>query len=132
MALRVIVADTDVCIDFLRNADPGAAAVERWLRDGRLRITAVTAFELRLGADFIRRSAEIAALLHRRTIPLDVHAALAAGRAAVDLRERGRPIGVGDTLVAGVCLSRELPLATRNLRHFSQVEGLQLQPLEPD
>lgn len=132
MALGVIVADTDICIDFLRGADPGASAVERWLRDGRLRMTAVTAFELRLGADLIHRSAEIAALLQRRTIPLDVHAALAAGRAAVDLRERGRPIGVGDTLVAGVCLSRELPLATRNVRHFGQVTGLQLQALDPD
>lgn len=132
MALGVVVVDTDVCIDFLRGAEPGAEAVERWLRDGRLRVTAVTAFELRLGADFIRRSSAITTLLHRRTIPLDVQAALAAGDAATSLRTRGRPIGIADTLVAGVCLSRDLPLATRNLRHFGEVEGLRLEPLDAE
>lgn len=43
VALGVAVADTDVCLDFLRAADLGAAAIEGGLRDGRMRMTAVTA-----------------------------------------------------------------------------------------
>jgi tRNA(fMet)-specific endonuclease VapC len=131
VALDAVVADTDVCIDFLRGAAPGADAIEDWLRSGRLRITAITAFELRLGADFETRAATMAALLRPRTIPLDLHAALLAGHVASALRTQGRSIGMADTLVAGVCLSRDLPLATRNEKHFGRVEGLRLRSIDP-
>jgi tRNA(fMet)-specific endonuclease VapC len=126
MADGVVVADTDLVIDFLRSAEPGAARVERWLQDRRLRLTAVTAFELRLGADFIGRQPQIDLLLHRRTLPLDALAGLEAGKIFVALRAEGRGIDVKDALQAGICLRFDLPFATRNLRHFERVPGLRL------
>ena len=87
---------------------------------------AMTAFELRLGTDFIQRSGRIGQLLSARTLPLDHAAALIAGEVYVRLRALGLEIGVKDTLVAGVCLRFDLPLATRNVRHFGSIEGLQL------
>ena len=121
----LLIADTDLAIDFLRDAGE-AATVERWLRQRRVRFTAVTAFELRSGPDFERRRDAILTLLRRRTLPLDGASALRAGEVMGELRSRGIGIGVPDTLQAGICLRYGLPLATRNTRHFERVPGLRL------
>jgi predicted nucleic acid-binding protein len=39
-------------------------------------------------------------------------------------------IGLADILSAGICLSNNLPLLTRNVEHFNRVEGLRL--VSPD
>lgn len=127
-----VVADTDLVVDFFRGSGPGADAVERWLRDGVLRLTAVTAYELRIGTSFLEQGPTIGRLLLGRTLPLDTRAGLRAGEIAVRLREHGRPIGVADTLQAGICLRYEVPLGTRDTRHFERVAGLRLAALEAD
>ena len=35
-------------------------------------------------------------------------------------------IGLPDTMIAGICLSQDLPLLTRNTRHYTRVAGLQI------
>lgn len=126
MADDLLIADTDLIIDFLRGRGVGAELVESSLRSGALRMTAVTAFELRLGADFLGRQRAIEAFMKRRTLPLDGAAALLAGEVYTTLERSGDRIGVPDALIAGTCLRFDLPLATRNLRHFGRVPRLRL------
>jgi tRNA(fMet)-specific endonuclease VapC len=126
----LLIADTDLVIDFLRGADPGASMIENWMRTERLRLTAITAFELRLGADFFARNATIESLLARRTLPLDAVAALLAGEIYADLSASGIGIGLRDAMLAGICRRFDLPLATRNRRHFERVADLRLHPAE--
>jgi tRNA(fMet)-specific endonuclease VapC len=118
------VVDTDLAIDFLRDREPGVSRVQGWLESDMVRFSAVTAFELRLGTDFTKRADKIGRLLAARTLPLDHAAALIAGEVYVRLRGLGLDIGVNDSLLAGTCLRFDLPLATRNTRHFARVEGL--------
>lgn len=132
MADGLVVADTDLVVDFLRGKGSGADAVEQWLRDGVLRLTAVTAYELRIGASFLEQGPTIGRLLGGRTLPLDAQAGSRAGEIAVQLREEGRPIGVADTLQAGICLRYGVPLGTRDTRHFERVAGLRLASLDAD
>jgi tRNA(fMet)-specific endonuclease VapC len=122
----LVVADTDLMIDFLSGVDPGRALVKQLLLDQRLAVTALTAFELCEGAADGDPLTEPDHLLFRRTIPLNIQAAIASARIARTLGERGRSIGVKDTLIAGTCLVFGLPLATRNRRHFERVPGLEL------
>lgn len=126
MANRLLIVDTDLVIDFLRGSGPGADLVEASLRSRELRLSAVTAFELRLGTDFLRRRRGIEALLRRRTLPLDAAAAVLAGEIYAQLERSGDSISVQDALIAGICRRFDLPLATRNVRHFQRVPGLQL------
>jgi tRNA(fMet)-specific endonuclease VapC len=121
-----VIVDSDLVIDFLRGRGPGAALVRELLAAGRLRLTAVTAFELRVGADFAAREASIAPLFLGRTLPLDAEATLRAGAIWSELRAGGVGIGPADTLQAGVALRFGLRLATRNVRHFSRIPGLTL------
>lgn len=127
---NLLVADTDLVIDYLRDNGPGAAFLTQWELEGRLQLTAVTAFELRSGRDFQRRSTEILTLLARRTLPLDTAAALCAGAVFAELQAAGRGMGFPDVLQAGICLRHDVPLATRNVRHFERVPGLRLVALD--
>lgn len=126
MADRLLIADTDLVIDFLRGTGPGADLVTTAMTDGVLRLTAVTAFELRIGAAFPRQRRHVEVLLARRTLPLDAPAALLAGEIHARLERKGSRIGVADALIAGICRRFDLPLATRNARHFARVPGLEL------
>lgn len=126
MADRLLIADTDLVIDFLRGKGPGADLVTAAMTDGALRLTAVTAFELRTGAAFPRQRRHVEALLARRTLPLDAPSALLAGEIHARLVRKGTSIGVADALIAGICRRFDLPLATRNARHFARVPGLEL------
>ena len=103
-------------IDFLRGSGPGADLVKSSLRSGVLRFSAVTAFELRLGSDYLRRRRQVQAML----------AAAPCREIYARLERTGDRIGVQDALIEGICRRFDLPLATRNMRHFKRVRGLRL------
>lgn len=127
----LVVVDTDLLIDFLRGKGTGVALVRTLLVEQRLRLTAVTGFELRMGTDFLARQDEILRLFRSRTVPLDLASALSGGEAAAGLRASGRGIGFADSLQAGICLRHDPPFATRNRRHFDRIPGLRLTDFDP-
>jgi predicted nucleic acid-binding protein len=123
----MIVADSDVLIDALRGRDPSAARVVAALRDGSLATTAISAFELLSGA---RTSAELESietlLAALPILPFDERAGRAAGARRRDLEKSGQTIGMGDYLIAGICLSRGAALLTRNRTHFARIQDLEI------
>lgn len=122
----MIVADTDVLVDFLRGAG-AAARIELELSTGSLRTTAIAAFELWQGARSPRAQQDVRTLLEALEIlPLDGKGAELAGGVRRLLLARNEDIGVADSLVAGVCLRHEATLLTRNREHFARVDNLRL------
>lgn len=126
----MIVADSDVLIDFLAGREPAASRVAIELETRTFGTTVVTRFELLAGA----RDQTAEGLLRRLldpliTLPLDRTAAdrAASVRKALDLRGQG--IGMADSLIAGIVLARGGMLLTRNRKHFERVEGLKLATL---
>jgi tRNA(fMet)-specific endonuclease VapC len=127
----MIVADTDVLVDYLRDAG-AAARVEFELASGKLATTVVAAFELTQGARTAADEETIATLLSALTlIPLSAESARRAGQLRRDLRRQRQDIGVADCLVAGICLTHGAILLTRNRDHFSRVPNLTLAALSP-
>lgn len=124
--MSALVADTDLVIDYLRGRGPGAALLPEWVRARRLRLSVVTLYELRSGADWGRRGDDVEALFLGGPLTFERAAALEAGAVEAELRARGTPIGVADTIQAGICRALNLPLATKNRRHFGLVDGLTL------
>ena len=59
-----------------------------------------------------------------RVLPLREGEAARAGDLLARLEAKGEPIGIEDVLIAATALEGGLTVATRNLRHFSRVEGL--------
>ena len=126
----MIVADTDVLIDYLAGQNPGAERVAADLERRWLRTTAINRFELLSGVRNRRQEATIRVLLDAvPTLPLDQQAADKAAQVRRALEKTGESIGMGDSLIAGIVLVNGGMLLTRNLRHFERVEGLELSPL---
>jgi tRNA(fMet)-specific endonuclease VapC len=127
----MIVADTDVLIDFLRGK--GAASRIRLELQHGLSTTAVSAFELLAGAHGNRQKNAVETLLEAmEVLPLSRAEAQAAAEVRRSLEVDGEGIGMGDSLIAGIVLHRNRTLLTRNRKHFERVKGLRLDTLTPE
>ncbi|HEX2162470.1 MAG TPA: PIN domain-containing protein [Thermoanaerobaculia bacterium] len=127
----MIVADTDVLIDFLTDREPAAERVAALLGAGSLATTAVARFELQSGVRDEREERRVRDLLAALPVlPLDGAAADAAATVRRELRSRGEDVGMADSLIAGIALAAGAELFTRNRRHFSRVPSLRLAALD--
>lgn len=122
----MIIADTDVLIDYLAGKGE-AEAVERLLRRGALSTTVITRFELLSGAKSPKQLARLVQLLGAvPSLAMDDQAADTAAEIRRSLDRSGNPIGMADSLIAGIVISKGGSLLTRNRRHFERIPGLAL------
>jgi predicted nucleic acid-binding protein len=129
----VIILDTNVLSALMRTA-PEAAIVD-WLDRQpaeSIWITAITLFETRLGLALLPRGRRRQALeaafaqlleedLANRVLDFDSAAATEAASLAAARQKAGRPVDMRDTQIAGIALARRATLATRNVRHFQDL-----------
>ena len=137
---EVIILDTNVLSALMRKApDPVVVA---WLDRQPAQsvwITTITLFEVRLGLRLLPRGARQRALeaacarlveedLENRVLDFDRTAAGEAAALAAARQKTGRSVDLRDTLIAGIALARRAALATRNVRHFTDVSVPILNP----
>ena len=129
----MIVLDTNVLSALMRTAPD--AAVVAWLDRQAVEsiwITSITLYEARLGLALLpkgrRRLALEAAFaqlleddLENRVLDFDAAAATEAAALAADRQKSGRTVDIRDTQIAGIALARHATVATRNVRHFSDL-----------
>jgi predicted nucleic acid-binding protein len=140
----VIILDTNV-ISALMLSSPDERVVawlDRWPPES-VWTTSVTVFEIRLGlevlaADRRRKKLEHAfesALIEDfagRVLSFDEPAALAAAALAGRRQRQGRPVDFRDSQIAGIATARRATLATRNTRHFMDLEVDVIDPWAAD
>lgn len=123
----MMIADTDVLIDYLRGHGDWARRIAIELGTGSFATTAITAFELRSGARTPRQAKAVETLLDAMTLlPFGPEEAAAAAEVRRKVEAKGQPIGMADYLIAGACIAAGGTLLTRNRRHFERVPGLRL------
>jgi predicted nucleic acid-binding protein len=130
----VIILDTNVLGALMRSV-PDATAVT-WLDRQPAEsvwITSITLFETRFGLALLpsgrRRQALESAFDHllkddleNRILDFDSAAATVAASLAATRQKSGRSVDLRDTQIAGIALARRATLATRNVRHFSDLK----------
>ena len=127
----MILADTDVLIDYLAGVQPVKAQIASFAEADRLQTSAVTCFELLSGMGEGKRAEAVRQLIAVvPVLPLDRLAAERAAQVRRELNRSGQSLGMGDSLIAGIALSNHLPLLTRNGKHFERVPELQLVDIE--
>lgn len=120
------------------------AAVVSWLDRQpaeSIWITSVTLFEAHLGLALLPDGKRRAALesafarvleedLQDRVLDFDRAAAVRAAGLAAQRSKTGKPVDIRDTQIAGIVLARRATLATRNVKHFSDLEITIVDPWE--
>lgn len=123
----IILVDADIVIDYFNGLAPMADAVEALIKRGALGIPSISVFELYAGIEGRKRLAAVKALLKNSLIlPLDGLAAYQAARIYTILKREGRLIGNQDLLIAGIAISNNLPLLTRNIDRFQRIKGIRI------
>lgn len=123
----MMIADSDVLIDYLRDRGDWARRIALELESRSFATTAITAFELRSGVRTARQANAVETLLDAIPIlPFGPEEARAAAEARRQVEAKGHPIGMADYLIAGVCIANGGVLLTRNRKHFERVPGLKL------
>ena len=139
----MIILDTNVLGALMRTAPE--APVVAWLNRqpaDSVWITSITLFELRFGLALLpsrrRRHALEAAFarllgedLENRVLNFDSAAATEAASLAAARQKNGRLVDMRDTQIAGIVLARRATLATRNVRHFSDLKISIVDPWAP-
>jgi len=136
----MIILDTNV-LSALMSMEVDAAVV-KWLdRQPRSSVwtTTITLMEIGYGLEILpagrrreRMSQELEAVLREdiegRYAAFDADAAAQAAALMSARKARGRPVGFRDTMIAGIVLSRNAVLATRNVSDFSDLGSHVIDP----
>jgi predicted nucleic acid-binding protein len=109
-----VLIDTDVLVDHLR----GARALDPAWGGGAYSIITRCELFAGTGGDETAITQLLASL---RELPIERHVAEEAGRI-----RRATRIPAPDALIGATAMAHNLELATRNRRHFEQVQGLRL------
>jgi predicted nucleic acid-binding protein len=129
----MIILDTNVLAALMRTVPE--VSVVAWLDRQPAEsvwITSITLFEARFGLALLpsgrRRQALEAAFarmlkddLENRVLDFDSAAATEAASLAATRQKNGRSVDMRDTQIAGIALARRATLATRNVRHFGDL-----------
>lgn len=125
------VLDSDLLVAILRGKEAIKEVIER-LDTEKIAITSISAFELYFGAFKSERAEEnakeVSDLISIYDIlPFDGDVSGVAGRIYVDLQKQGKDIGIRDVMIAAICLINDAILVTRNVTHYSRIEGLKVE-----
>jgi predicted nucleic acid-binding protein len=129
----VIILDTNVVSELMKVVPE--LSVRAWAglqRRDQLVTTAVTVMELRSGVENLlhskrRRELDTALdwaledLLGNRVLNFDRRAAFATGRWHAYCQRIGRIIQTTDAQIAGIAISRNMPIATRDIHDFAGI-----------
>lgn len=94
----------------------------------RLYITPTVAGELAAGASVSERARWETFISPFHVLPLDRDVCWHYGTAFRYLQANGLLIGANDLWIAAAALAYEVPLVSRNVRHFERVPGLRVVP----
>ncbi|MGO8805521.1 MAG: type II toxin-antitoxin system VapC family toxin [Candidatus Bathyarchaeia archaeon] len=126
------IVDTDLLIDLLRNKKEAVILITRLEKERFiLCTTAINIFELHHGAhksNNAEKNVQAISKVVRRmaVLPLTSKSAQKAGHLHAELEKTGHPIGLRDTFIAAIALTRECSVATRNIEHFSKISDLKI------
>jgi predicted nucleic acid-binding protein len=125
-----LILETTFLVDLERELARGASGpAQAFLearKDARLHITFTVAGELAAGTSLSNRERWQRFVAPFRLLPFHEDVAWSYGQTYRYLREQGLLIGTNDLWIAATALAYDMPVATRNRRHFGRVPGLEL------
>ena len=128
-----MIADTSFLIDIMKyDKDAIKKAEEIEKKGNTIAVTSISIFELFIGVTLSIKQDQERNKINRiinglSIISFDEDSAREAGRIFAQKRKNGTVIEPEDSMIAGICSRRNEILITRNIKHFSDIEGLRVE-----
>ena len=128
-----MIADTSFLIDIMKyDKDAIRKAEEIEKKGNSIAVTSISIFELFIGVSLSiiqdQERNKINRILNGLSIiSFDEDSAREAGKIYAQKRKNGAAIEPEDSMIAGICSRRNEILITRNIKHFSDIEGLRVE-----
>ncbi len=128
-----MIADTTFVIDLMQELPAAVSALNKLeSHNEALIITTPTLFELFVGVALSKKSTQerqkiVNTLKGQLIVDLNGESAERAGLAHGSLITKGNKIGALDSMIAGIALSRQEKVMTRNVKDFERIEGIQIE-----
>ena len=128
----MFVLDSCICIDLMRGKLPYAYKLMSESNPALFKVPAVVAAELYFGAENSAHPTENYLLVERflqpyEILPFNDACARAYAPIRYKLKEKGKPIGPNDLLIAATAIANQATLVSNNDREFVRIEGLRLE-----
>ena len=124
-----MILDTTFVIDLFRKSrDAIEKASELDKRNDILFVTPVTIFELWYGIDPKEKKQELLSKFvgDFEILGFDSESAKNGGSIHSELKTRGIPVDVGDSMIAGIAMKNNETILTRD-EHFSRIKGVTIE-----
>lgn len=122
-----MVIDTGIFIEYLRAKDKSKTALYQLPIDAAIYVSAVSVYELYMGATTKEKEGHVFALLGNiPVLDFDHSVAEKAAETFHVLKKQNQLIEFRDIFIGATALAHEIPLKTLNTKHFSRIPGLQL------
>lgn len=122
-----MVVDTGILIEHLRAKDKLSTTLYRILEGTEIYISAVTIYELYMGATTNDKIADVRAITESFTVlPFTNAIAQKAAEIYHDLRLKNQMIEFRDIFIAATCIVNGLPIVTLNKKQFKRIAGLKI------
>lgn len=129
-----LILETTFLIDLEGERQEGAGAAIRFLQANphcRLHLTHTIAGELASGKSLARRHEWEAFLKPFQILSWTPEVDWEYGKAFQYLQKQGLLIGTNDLWIAATALAYDMPIVSKNIRHFERVPNLRLTPYGP-
>jgi len=121
----MVILDTSIFIEFLRASDKSKTILFTIAENPELGISAVTHYELLMGATSESKKNDIMLLTDNLIIlPFDDVVSEKAAEIYHSLKQQNKLIEFRDIFIAATALAHRAPLKTLNLKHFQRIESI--------
>jgi tRNA(fMet)-specific endonuclease VapC len=122
-----MVIDTNIFIEHLRAKNKGKTKLSQLPPDTELFISAVSLYELYMGAPTPEKENDIKVITEDLLIlPVNDLVAIEAAKIYHQLKSSNKLIEFRDIFIAATCVVYKLPLVTLNKQHFTRIKGLEI------
>jgi tRNA(fMet)-specific endonuclease VapC len=126
MATDNLVIDTGIFIEYLRAKDKRKTILYSIPEETTLFISAVTLYELYMGATTDEKKKDIQLLTEDLAVlPFNENVAIEASAIYHELRKTNQVIEFRDIFIGATCVVYKFPIKTTNTKHFSRIKGIE-------
>ncbi len=123
----MVVVDTSIFIEFLRVKEKTKSNLYRIPDHIRIFISAITLYELLMGATNKQKIYDIEALTQDIVVlPFDGVVAKKASEIYLELRHKNKMIEFRDIFIGATSIINNMPLFTLNRKHFDRIKGIKI------